>query len=512
MGLPHNGQTGLEVLFFFAQGIHPFLENTLTARLGKENIPAKGQAIMTRVTILALLLVCATAWGGKSAAGVERRLMKLEYAPAPVDNPLKGLVPYWGDRTNRFPHSMEFNYLPFSALVKDDDAYDWEPLESLLAAAAARGHQAVFRVYLEFPGKPGAIPPNLVKKGLKVHRWLNTNTQPAPPTEVETPDYGDPRLRKAMTNFIAAMGRAYDGDPRIGFISAGLLGTWGEWHDYPRDDLFAGTDTQAAVMDAYQASFSNTPVLLRYPVGPGNGLKASNADRPFGYHDDSFAWATLETGRKEHGWHFMALLRTAGPAAMDKWKTRPIGGEIRPEAWGLVFDPSPADSRIQDFGACVEATHATWLMDSGLFNQPPSPERVKRAEALVRRMGYEFHVPAAALGPSTGGVCEVEVEIENRGVAPLYHDWPAEFGLLAPNGGVAGRFACSGKLIGLLPGDKPRVWRERLDLRGIDPGSYRLALRVPNPLQKGNPIRFANRAQDRDAPGWLTLGEVVIGP
>ena len=44
--------------------------------------------------------------------------LSLDYAPAPVDNPLKGLVPYQGDVRQYFPHSLEFNYLPYSALVK----------------------------------------------------------------------------------------------------------------------------------------------------------------------------------------------------------------------------------------------------------------------------------------------------------------------------------------------------------------------------------------------------------
>ncbi len=59
---------------------------------------------------------------------------------------------------------------------------------------------------------------------------------------------------------------------------------------------------------------------------------------PFGYHDDSFAWATLETGRKEDDWFFQPALRQAGPEALTKWKSQPIGGEIRPEVWGCVFD------------------------------------------------------------------------------------------------------------------------------------------------------------------------------
>jgi len=48
-------------------------------------------------------------------------------------------------------------------------------------------------------------------------------------------------------------------------------------------------------------------------------------------------------------------------------------------------------------------------------------------------------------------------------------------------------------------------------MRGVAPGTYRLALRVPNPLPKGRPLRFANTSQDADLDGWLTLGEVKVG-
>ncbi len=67
----------------------------------------------------------------------------------------------------------------------------------------------------------------------------------------------------------------------------------------------------------------------------------------------------------------------------------------------------------------------------------------------------------------------------------------------------------AGKLTGLLPGDPPRSWNEKLDLSDVPAGRYKLALRVPNPLPNGRPVRFANRTQDADAEGWLTLGEVV---
>jgi hypothetical protein len=460
------------------------------------------QAAMVTLASSALL-----SW--QSSAGEAARQV-LEYAPAPVDNPLKGLVPYAGDVRNRFPHSLEFSYIPFAALVTGYDHYDWKPLEDLLEAVAGRGHQAVFRVFLEYPGRKDVIPAFLVKDGLKVHTYLKTNTQPFPAQDIETPDYADARLREAMKRFIAALGMKYDGDPRIGFITAGLLGTWGEWHDYPRDDLFASKAVQAEVMDAYEAAFRTTPVLLRYPAGEQHQQKAANAERRMGYHDDSFAWATLETGKKSEGWFFMALMKAAGPAALDKWTTQPIGGEIRPEAWGKVFDPDHGVAQIQDFRSCVEATHVSWLMDSGMFRQEAERkvERIRRAEEEVRRMGYEFHVPAVTVDPVTHEALALRVEVENRGVAPFYYDWPVEYGVLDTDGSVVKVFSGGGKLRGLLPGGTARVWDEKLTLQGVKPGAYTLALRIPNPLPQGMPVRFANKTQDQDAFGWLTLGSI----
>ncbi|MFO1000584.1 MAG: DUF4832 domain-containing protein [Planctomycetaceae bacterium] len=434
----------------------------------------------------------------------------LDYSPSPVENPLKGLVPYAGDENIHFPHSLEFSYVGFGELVKGYEDFDWQPLEELLNDISSRGHQAVFRIYLEYPGKTNIIPKFLLDDGLKVHKYLNTNTQPFPPSQVETPDYEDQNLRRALKNFIAALGKRYDGDPRIGFITAGLLGTWGEWHTYPKEDLFASKTVQSEVMDSYADAFKITPVLLRYPAGQDTWGKASNADRPFGYHDDSFAWATLETGKKKDDWFYIPALKQAGTAALDKWKTHPIGGEIRPEAWGKVFDAQPGDKRIQDFRECVNQTHVSWLMDSGMFEKRPGKDRKQRAESEVRRMGYEFHVPAVAVSAGENSL-RISLQLENRGVAPFYYDWKAEYGLLH-DGKVIKTIVSSGKITGLLPGEKAREWNDSWDLSDVPHGTYKLALRIPNTLSNGLPIRFANKTQDQDIAGWLSLATVEHQP
>ncbi len=449
-----------------------------------------------------MLFAFVVGWVCPTASVAEPR--PLAPAETPVDNPLKGLVPYARPDQGRFPHSMEFSYLALSELMTGPETFNWQPLEELLDDVASRGNQTIFRVFLEYPAKKEGIPGFLVKQGLKVHVYKNTNTAPLPPAESRTPDYSDLNLRAALKSFITALGERYDGDPRIAYITAGLLGTWGEWHTYPREDLWASVEVQAEVLSAYEAAFHETPVLLRYPAGEDNEQYTSNAARPFGYHDDSFAWATLETGRKQDDWFYMVTLKESGEAAVNKWKTQPIGGEIRPEIWGQIFDAKPKHKQAQDFAKCVEQTHATWLMDTGMFREQAQPERYNRAIAAVRKMGYDFHVQSADI-TRTGEELSIEARVINQGVAPFYRDWAVELGFLDEQGNVVATDEVNWSITTLLPGDAPRVWQTT---RTAPKEARFVVIRVVNPLKNGKLFHFANANQNRHAKGWLTLGPV----
>ncbi len=430
------------------------------------------------------------------------QLRQLKYAPSPPDNPLRGLVPYQGELRSVFPHSLEFNYLPLSDLMKGPNDFDWSPLESLLDDVASRGHQTIFRVWVEFPGEPIGIPQYLIDDGLKVTEWLNENTAPFPAKKEWTPDYEDPRMRLAFQNFIAALGEKYDGDPRVGYITAGLLGSWGEWHTYPRTELFASKEVQTEVLDAFVNAFQSTPILLRYPAGPDQYFQADNSQAPVGYHDDSFAWATLETGAKDDGWFFMAAMRQGG--CEDKWKSHPIGGEIRPELWGEIFDnqSNGSDTKGQDFSECLEQTHATWLMDSGIFNlEIQTPETKQVAIRKIQKMGYEFFASSFSVSALENNQVRILVNVRNMGVAPFYHDWRLEVGRWK-NGIVEKTWPTEQTMQQILPGETKTLI---FDVDGKVEDDF--LLRVVNPLSGGLPLRFANENQDRDAKGWLSLSD-----
>lgn len=426
----------------------------------------------------------------------------LTYAPAPPDNPLKGFVPYLrADAT--FPHSLEWDYTKLSDVMTGPTNFNWAPFDAKLSAAAARGHQFIARFYLEWPGKTTGVPQYLIDAGLPLRRWTNTNTQPHPPAVDHTPDYEDPRLRAALTNFIHALGHRYDGDPRLGFVGLGLLGTWGEWHNYPNQQWFASKTVQREVMDAFEEAFKKTKLVVRYPAGTNDSRYADNSTRAIGYHDDSFAWATVHTGRRNDDWFFETRLRAAG--ALDKWHTQPIGGEVRPEVWKCLFDEPSCAPKGQEFDRCVEVTHASWLCNEGVFRGQARGAARERALRAAQRLGYELHVARVALDVSDGQL-NISIQVTNTGVAPFYYDWPVELAALDDTGRIVKTWNPDWKLTGILPGESAPLWRFEAGLQSLPAGAHPLLLRVPNPLPIGSPLRFANREQDQHLRGWLTLG------
>ncbi|UUL77434.1 hypothetical protein NG819_08220 [Pseudarthrobacter sp. Fe7] len=146
----------------------------------------------------------------------------LAAGPAPASNPLQGFVPYAG-KYDALPYSMEWFYIPVNAVVTGAGTYNWSALDAQLNSIASRGHQAVFRFYLDYPGRRTGVPQYLLDAGLATHPYADYGNQGVS----VSPDYDDPRLVQAMDAFIAGFGARYDGDPRIGFIEMGLLGFWG---------------------------------------------------------------------------------------------------------------------------------------------------------------------------------------------------------------------------------------------------------------------------------------------
>lgn len=322
-----------------------------------------------------------------------------------VSNPGRGFVPYPG--AYAFPHSMEYRYFGFAELMPAPGQFDFAPIEDFLETAANRGNQGIFRVYFDYPNNDTSVPAFLRDAGVS----LTTYTEHG---GGESPAYDHPALVQAMTALIAELGSVHDGDPRIAYIQVGLLGHWGEWHTWPNSELFAHRSTQETVLESFSRAFQETPLLVSQDslsITPTHDY----ARLRIGLHDDAFANGTLGPD----DWMFVPRLRRYG--LTDLWQKLPIGGEVLPSLQSIIWDdPSGAP---QDFFASVRETHATWLLNHGVFTADWEDEKRARAIEGAKALGYQLFVQSVELA-KRGDSLLIRLEIANHGAAPFYHGWP----------------------------------------------------------------------------------------
>ena len=315
-----------------------------------------------------------------------------------AENPLRGFYTNydWGEPVYDFPSSLEFAYIPLSELMSGPANFTFDTgLEPRLVAAEERAHQLILRPYIEYPTKASGLPAFLEDQ-VEMRSYSEHGGG-------MSPDYNNSQLRAALLSFIEAFGQAYDGDNRIAVIQLGLLGFWGEWHTWPHAEWFPDDEYLTEVLDTYDDSFNETLLQVRYPV-------ANSPNLEIGFHDDSFAHSTI--GDVE--WYFHPRLLASG--ADEHWKTSPIGGELRPEVQQSIFEED-SNSQHQNFSQCVEATHASMLLNYAAFSGGlNSSNETKNAEAAALSLGYALHVSQVTLSNN-----QLNITIENRGNAPFYY-------------------------------------------------------------------------------------------
>ena len=316
-----------------------------------------------------------------------------------AENPLRGFYTNyaWGEPVIDFPASLEFAYIPLSELMSGPTNFTFETgLETRLNAAEERGHQLVLRPYIDYPKLDSGLP-DFLSDEVEMRAYSEHGGG-------FSPDYENPKLKSALFAFIEEFGQEYDGDSRIGVIQLGLLGFWGEWHTWPHEDWFPGPEFQSEILNAYVNAFNQTLLQVRYPIVDSPNLR-------IGFHDDSFAYSTVG----DVNWYFHPTLVAA--EANESWRDNPIGGEIRPELQWDIFDENINLSiEKQDFDLCVNTTHTSMLLNYAAFGGGlnTTAER-ENAEAAALSLGYALHISNATFVGE-----QLEIYIENRGVAPFY--------------------------------------------------------------------------------------------
>ncbi len=404
--------------------------------------------------------------------------------PGPLDNPLKGWCPYTNAGQIRQPYSMVYLYVPWSELEPRSGDYQFDEWEKSWNVDAASDKHIIFRVYIDYPSLPSGLPAWLRQSGVKETAYQEHGGG-------ASPDYNDPKMVAAMERLIDALGQRYNKHPRIAFIQMGLLGFWGEWHTWPRGEMYASPQTERRIIDAYRLAFPDKSLMVRY-------ARDYAGQQPWiGFHDDMFP----EDTDNEKDWSFLSGLKKAN--RIDNWKAAVVGGEMVPnqaKQWlGRDYETTMT---------MLERAHFTWVGPyCPALERSSDEEFQRRSEALVRRMGYEFQLtelrhPGVA---QANAPIDISLKGQNNGVAPFYYPWSVEWALMDSAGSVVSTQKTNWDVRNWQPGSFAEIAKVTFV---VSEGEYRLAVGIRDPWKNRPAIRFANQSQELN--GWTVLSKLKI--
>ena len=142
-------------------------------------------------------------------------------------------------------------------------------------------------------------------------------------------------------------------------------------------------------------------------------------------------------------------------------------------------------------------------MNHKAFSEGYSGAALEKATKAHAALGYDLAVTQTRT-VVTDGKTQVSIRLTNRGVAPFYYNWPLEFSLINPQepAKTVASTQADANLPSLLPGQTTEVTAT------LEGNSGLATLRIPNPMDGGSPLKFANAEQDTEISGYLALGSV----
>ena len=321
--------------------------------------------------------------------------------------PMTGIVFWQGQNTSTDAISLEFSYMLYNDVVKKKGVYDWTIVEKKLNDIASRGHQAIFRFRVTYPGYRTSVPDYI--KALPDYEEIKGKSE----GEVTWfPDWRHKELRRFTLEFYQKFAEKYDDDPRIAFLQVGF-GLWGEYHIYDGVFILGRTFPSKNFQEEFFINLDNNFKALPWQISIDAAddtyspfsIKPDLLKLKFGNFDDSFMHKD-HSGYNEESWDYFKKGRR---------ETSPAGGEFSyytdyDQRHVLDLPNGPHGISYEDFAKKFNTTYM-------IGNDQPGYQTMQRIKEASMASGYRFLVKSFKISPT-----QSKVVIKNVGVAPIYYD------------------------------------------------------------------------------------------
>jgi hypothetical protein len=408
--------------------------------------------------------------------------MQLEEISDVLPNPFKGYVPWIGIGTPEFQEKLQYATFAWRDLEPEKGVFDWNHLEQNWGNVALTGKLVGFRVAAEIPGSDqNDIPQWLIDEGVAMRPYSIDGHDGL------APDWDDPKFLAAHHDFILALGAHYDSDDRIAWIDIGSYGFWGEWHVWLNESLAATQATKQAILEDYFEAFPTKPKVIafdddfatKYVTDRGGGIRNDCLGT-----DDSNDW-------------YLESLNGIDPLLNDTvWKTAIITGEFCGGTQGANDGTTIRFDLNLEF---IKQTHWSFIGPAGGAISPQSDEHRENLELLHKTLGYRFVLRKVEHVDSIQGGEElsVQIQVENKGVAPFYFEWPLVLYLITSEDSVVFQTDTGVNIRNWLPGTHTETVAIQIP-EEIDAQDYDVKLAIHDLKDNEPGILFANTRRDNE--------------
>lgn len=424
-----------------------------------------------------------------------------------ITNPDRGFYRWNGNEMAPFPSIDRYARYNWTVFETSKGVYNFTSLYNEAAAAYAdadgRGTFGLaFRCVVE--GTDHAYPAYLDEK---MTSWFSAKKQ------CWVPDWNSPYFLERHDSLVANLGRAFNKDPRIGFIEIRTYGNWGEWHmsggfetpPAPLTDITPATIQH--IIDVFVKAFPDKQLIMMSDNigGLQYAMSKTGLKYPIGWRRDSWCnpWFNNVSVSSSTSW----------PLAKDRWKTAPVIVEGYGNT-GMTYSlgkQQVIDYHISGIGNGNFGTGVNW-----------SSMTVDAQNAMVnaaKTAGYRYILRDVTV-PSVfvpGRSVRVVANWSNVGVAPAYRNWQVKYRLVhSTTGALVWETISKLNLRTLLPTynfstnvDLPVSLDESFLLPQNTPtGTYAFEVLITDSDNYLHPLKLAN--QNRKSTGAYPIGNVVV--
>ncbi len=351
-----------------------------------------------------------------------------------IDNPDKGWVIHYydntlskygarlaGDDLADFPgFAVVYLRLAWSYVEPEEGRYNWDILDEQINRWTAMGKKIAFRISCceSSPEQPYATPGWVEEAGARGVYFGKEGKN-------WEPDYGDPVFLDKLEKFLQAFAERYDNNQDVAFMDMGSYGVWGEWHTSSSSKKIWPVEVLKKHIDLHAKYFKKTRLIILY--GAGREVCSYARERAnAGLRTDSVG---VNAYYVDHGGYWTEKLCPPLDAGHfeEFWRSRPVVVEpdhyrhsVRHNTW----------QRGSTLARAVEDLHPTWVT---VHHWPREwlEENRELAGQLANRMGYWFMLKTVVYPGvvKRGSQFIIQMNWENRGVAPIYKNYPVAISL-----------------------------------------------------------------------------------